>query len=100
ARRARLRLPPGGVRRAARVDRSGPGAAHPAGWLARPLRGAGRGQPPPRGVPHLRSGAGRRLRRRRRPLPHRLRRRRLPHRRGRGRLLGALPYLLVRHSRL
>ncbi len=47
----RRRLAPGGLRRAARADRRRAGAAHPAGRLGRPLRGAGRRQPPPRRVP-------------------------------------------------
>ena len=69
------------------------GPADPAGGLRGPLRGAGRGQPPPRGVPVLRRHRRRRLRRRRRALPDRLRRPGFVDRRGRGHLLGPLPRL-------
>ena len=77
----------------AALDRRRRAAPDPARGVGRPLRGPGRGQPPPPHLPAMRPDRRRRLRGRRGSVPHRGRRRRLRGGRGRGHLLGPLPRL-------
>ncbi len=97
ARAPGLALHAGRLRQLARARRDGTGAPHRARGQPRPVRDAGGRQPPPppRRVPALRSGTGRRLRRRRRPVPGPVEHRRVLRRRGGGHVLGPVPRLSI-----
>jgi hypothetical protein len=69
--------------------------AHPAGRLARPVRGSGRRQPPSPDLPNVRPDGRRRLRGRRRAVSDAQRRCGLRDRRGGSDLLGPLPDCLA-----